>query len=140
MNINKHGIRELIENYLKSKKIKYSIDNEDNFGLVYEIYVGSLECYLQVEYDLEKIEDESVVVQLFTEVDDSGNSLYNVTWENDEHYDSLESEIDTLIDETKLLNKAVIKIGRKVEEIIEICEEHNLDLREFIQIEYNFDK
>jgi hypothetical protein len=140
MKITKHNVREIIENYLKSKKIKYSIDDEDNFGLVYEIYVGSLECYLQVEYDLEKIEDDYVVVQLFTEIDDLGNSLYSVTWENDEHHDSIESEIDTLIDETKQLNRAVIKIGKKIEDIIEICEEHGLSSEDFIQINYDFNK
>jgi hypothetical protein len=140
MEILKHNIRQVIEDFLKSNHIKYSTDNEGSKGLIYEIYVGSLECYLQVEYDLEDKGNHYIVVQLFTKVDDYGNSLYHSEWENDNNGDSIEGEIETLIQETKKINSLVNKVRNKIEQIKEICEENEFNIEEFITVNYDFDK
>jgi len=140
MKITKNNIREVIDTYLKENRIKYTTDHEDSMGMVYEIYVGSLECYLQLEYNMEDENDDVVFVQLFTKVDDWGESLYHQTWESDsEDGDTIEREIEVLIQETKRLNSVVNKIRNKIEQIQEICDENELDIEEFITINYDFD-
>jgi len=140
MKITKHNIKQTIEDFLKSKRIRYSISDEDSLGLTYELFIGYLECFLQVEYDLDaEYSDKNVVVQLFTNVDSNGNSLYSETWENDGNYGSIESEIETLIDETKRMNSVVNKISKKIEQIIELCEDNGLDSHNFLTVHYDFD-
>jgi hypothetical protein len=141
MKVTKHNVRDLIESYLKDNRIKYSTDLEDSKGLTYELYVGSLECYLQVEYDLDDENDEFIIVQLFTEIDKDGNSLYHQDWDNEgEEIDGLNGEIETLIQETKRVNSLVNKIHNKIEQIQEICDDNDFNIEEFITINYNFDK
>jgi hypothetical protein len=140
MGVTKHNIRDVIESYLKNNRLKYTIDNEDSKGLFYEIFVGSLECYLQIEYDLDDDNDVYVVIQLFTKVDDYGMSLYRQDWDNKtDGADSLEGEIETLIQETKRLNGVINKIRNKIEQIKEICEENDMEFDEFITLNYDFD-
>jgi hypothetical protein len=140
MGVTKHNIRDVIESYLKNNRLKYTIDNEDSKGLFYEIFVGSLECYLQIEYDLDDDNDVYVVIQLFTKVDDYGMSLYHQDWDNKtDGADSLEGEIETLIQETKRLNGVINKIRNKIEQIKEICEENDMEFEEFITLNYDFD-
>ncbi len=136
----KNNIRQIIEDFLKSEKIRYSIDNENNFGLIYELYVGSLECFIQIEYDLQKEGDEYIVVQLFTDIDDNGFSLYDQTWENDGNCGDIVGAIGELIDETKRINSIVNKIRKRIEQIEEICEEEGMDLNNFLTIKYDFEK
>jgi hypothetical protein len=138
MEITKHNIRQVIEDYLKSEHIKYITEGENSKGLMYEIYVGSLECYLQVEYNLDD-NDNDIVVQLFTKVDSYGNSLYHVDWISWKEEDSIENEIEALIQKTKKINSFVNKIRNKIEQIQEICEENEFDIEEFITINYDFD-
>jgi len=139
MNITKHNICESIEIFLKSNRIKYSIDDPDSKGLVYELYVGSLSCFLQIEYDLDNETDNFVYVQLFTNTDNAGNSLYHSEWNNEEHDDSLDTEIETLIQETKRINSLINKIRNKIEQIQELCDENELNIHEFISVNYDFD-
>jgi lysyl-tRNA synthetase class II len=139
MEITKHNIRQVIEDYLKSERIKYTTEGENSKGLMYEIYVGSLECYLQVEYNLDDDNDNDIVVQLFTKVDSYGDSLYHVDWLNWKEGDSIETEIESLIQQTKKINSLVNKVRNKIEQIKEICEENELDIEEFITINYDFD-
>jgi hypothetical protein len=140
MEITKNNIREVIDAYLKENRIKWTTDHEDSMGMVYEIYVGSLECYLQLEYNLDDENDDVVFVQLFTKVDDWGESLYHQTWESDSKGgDTIETEIEVLIQETKRLNSVVNKIKAKIEQIQEICDENELGIDEFITVNYDFD-
>jgi hypothetical protein len=139
MEITKHNIRQVIEDYLKSEHIKYITEGENSKGLMYEIYVGSLECYLQVEYNLDEDNDNDIVVQLFTKVDSYGDSLYHVDWISWKEEGSIEDEIEALIQKTKKINSFVNKIRNKIEQIQEICEENEFDIEEFITINYDFD-
>jgi hypothetical protein len=141
MEVTKHNVCQIIEDYLKSKNIRFSIENSDSKGLLYELYKASLECYIQVEYDLDDEKENYVVLQLFTNVDDSGNSIYHSDWDNmKEDSNSIESEIDSLIEETRQINQAINKISSKIEQIKDICEEYNLEFDEFITLNYDFDK
>jgi hypothetical protein len=139
MNITKHNICESIENFLKSKHIKFSIDDPEPRGVTYELYVGSLSCFLQIEYDLDNETDDLVIVQLFTNTDNSGNSLFHYEWDNEKDDDSLDVEIETLIQETKRINSLINKIRNKIEQIQDLCDENQLDIENFISINYDFD-
>jgi hypothetical protein len=141
MTVTKNNVRDLIESYLKDNKIKYTTNYEDSKGLIYEIYVGSLECTIQVEYDLDNDEDNYIVLQLFTQVGKyDGRSLYHQDWDNENKFlDSIEDEIEQLIDATKKLNAVINKIRNKIEQIQEICDENELDINEFISLNYDFD-
>lgn len=141
MEVTKHNICQTIEDYLKSKKIRYSISDSDSKGLLYELYIASIECYIQVEYDLDKEDDEYIVLQLFDKVDYYGNSIYHASWDNeDENADSIEGEIDNLLEAVKRINQGISKISAKLDQIKEICEEYNLEFEEFITLNYDFDK
>jgi|688.fasta_scaffold904393_1 hypothetical protein len=136
-----HNICQTIEDCLKSKKIRFSISDSDSKGLVYELYISSIECYIQVEYDLDVEDDDYIVLQLFDKVDYNGNSVYHSDWDNeDENADSVEGEIENLIEAVKRINQGVGKINAKIEQIKDICEEYNLEFEEFITLNYDFDK
>jgi len=141
MTVTKNNVRDSIESYLKDNKIKYTTNYEDSKGLVYEIYVGSLECNIQVEYYLDNDEDNYIVLQLFTQVGKyNGRSIYHQDWDNEnKSLDSMEDEIEQLIDATKKLNAVINKIRNKIEQIQEICDENELDINEFISLNYDFD-
>jgi hypothetical protein len=154
MLITKNNIRDIIETFLKENHYRYSTDFEDSKGLLYQIYLGSLDCFIQVEYDLDKPEDNAVHIQFFTKADSSGNCLYEQNWDNYEAQfvdgkfemkfsdipeESIEGHIETLIEETKKYNSVIGKISKKIDQIKEICEEHELDPEEFITVNFDFD-
>ena len=85
--------------------------------------------------------DNHVVLQLFSKIDDYGNSFFHQDWDNEcEHCDSIEGEIDNLVEHVKKLNQAIAKISTKINQIKDICEEYELDFEEFIQLNYDFDE
>jgi hypothetical protein len=51
----------------------------------------------------------------------------------------MEDEIEQLIDATKKLNAVINKVRNKIEQIQEICDENELDINEFISLNYDFD-
>jgi hypothetical protein len=86
-------------------------------------------------------DDDYIVLQLFDKVDYNGNSVYHSDWDNeDENADSVEGEIENLIEAVKRINQGVGKINAKIEQIKDICEEYNLEFEEFITLNYDFDK
>ena len=140
MTITKHNVCEKIDNFLKQEKIRYSISDQDSKGCLYELFVSSTSGFIQVEYNLDDEKDDYVVLQLFTNVDNSGNSIYHSDWDNEsEGGDSLEGEIEQLIDGVKRINQAIAKISTKIEQIRDICNEYELDFEEFIILNYDFD-
>ncbi len=141
MKVTKHNICQIIEDYLKSQKIRYSISHSDQKGLLYELYISSRECFIQVEYDLDKENDDYTILQLFDNVDDFGNSIYHSDWNNEnQHADSVEGEIENLIEAVKRINQGIGKISAKIDQIKDICEEYGLDFEEFITINYDLNK
>lgn len=140
MEITKHNICEIIENYLKELKIRYNIDNVDSIGCIYELFISSTSGFIQVEYDLDDEKDNYVVTQLFTSVDDYGNSIYHSNWDNEcKTCDSLNGEIDNLVDSIKRINNGLSKISSKINQIKDICEEYELDFENLIDVLYDFD-
>jgi chromosome segregation ATPase len=89
------------------------------------------------------LDDETkndVYMQLFTESDSSGFSIYEAHWDNkNELNDSLEGEIDNLLESAKRINQGIAKIETKINQIKDICQEYELEFCEFITLEYNFD-
>lgn len=140
--IDKHNITQIIDEYLKTNKIRYTIIEQDVRMVLYQIFIGSMDGFIQIEYDLDS-SSENILITYYSNVnDDNGLSLYESVVDN---YDSpltqinVEGEIEQLIDQVKILNKAVAKIGQKIEQIREICEEYNLEIEEFIEVIYNFE-
>ena len=118
---------EIITVFLKEKKISFNVDRHsttDNF----ELYIGSDSGFIQVEYS-ELRNEASVCIQFYSKIDRQGNSLYNSSIEISEIID-LHTEIEQLIYEVKSL----------IDKIQEICDENNLEIDDFITIEYNFEE
>ena len=139
MEITKHNVCQHIEDILKSLKIRYSILDPDSKGCVYELYVSSIEGHIQVEYNLDDDNDTYFVIQFFTNVDSNGLSLYHSDWDNESNGDSIEGEIEELLNAIKRINQGVSKIQTKIEQIKDICEEYNLEFENFIDILYDFE-
>lgn len=138
MKYTKYNILSEIESYLKSNKIRYSLDGETN-NPTYNLHVASLECFIQIEYDLNNEVDDSVYIQLYTENDSSGNSIYHRGWNSDKKDEDIIDAIDDLVTSTKQINSAISKIGNKISQIEEICNENNLDMNDFIDVIYDFE-
>lgn len=139
MEITQHNVCEHIESILKSLNIRYSILFPDSKGCVYQLYISSIEGNIQVEYDLDDEEDNYFILQFFTKVDTYGNSLYHSDWNNETPGDSIEGEIENLVEYAKKINQGISKIQIKIEQIKDICEEYELDFEEFIDVLYDFD-
>jgi hypothetical protein len=137
MKITKHNVCQKVEDYLKDNRIRYTISNSDPDVVYYELFLGSLESNLQIEYNLADDTDDFVVVQLYTKVDAYGDSIYHNTWDS-ENEDDLIEEIDTLVRESKKLNLVISKIGNLVDRIREIYVENELDMEKFIELNYDF--
>ena len=128
---------EIITVFLKEKKISFDVDRHsttDNF----ELYIGSDSGFIQVEYS-ELRNEASVCIQFYSKLDRQGNSLYNSSIEISEIID-LHTEIEQLIYEVKENIRTVSKIKSLIDKIQEICDENNLEIDDFITVEYNFEE
>jgi hypothetical protein len=140
MEITKHNICETIDNYLKEQKVRYEITDQDSKGCIYELFVSSTSGFIQVEYNLDNEEDSYIVLQLFTSVTNSGTSIYHSEWDNEcTGCDSVEGEIDNLIESAKRVNQGISKVSVKIDQIKDICEEYGLDFDQLITLNYDFD-
>ena len=140
MKITKHNVCETIEKFLKSLRIRFTTNSICPQGITYVLYIGSLRGHLQVEYNLVDPNDDEVIVQLFTELDNNGNSLYHYIWSIDDVDYSLETKIEELITEVKRINSVISKIRNRIKQIKDLCETNELDYENFISINYDFDK
>lgn len=138
MELTKHNICQHIEDILKHMKIRYSILDPDSKGCTYELYVSSIESNIQVEYNLDD-DKNFFYLQFFTNVDSNGVSLYHSDWDNESNGNSIEDEIEELLNAIKRINQGVSKIQTKIEQIKDICEEYNLDYENFIDVLYDFE-
>lgn len=137
MEITKHNICEVIESYLKEQKIRYTIIEQDSLGCLYELHISSIEPLIQVEYNLlDDEESNDVVVQFFIDINDA--TFYQSGWDNlDEESDSIESELEALIDKGKRMSQGISKISTKIEQIEDICNEYQLNFEDFIEVLYD---
>jgi len=140
MEITKYNICETIENYLKELKVRYSILDPDSKGCVYELFSTSMSGHIQVEYNLDDENDSYFVLQFYTAVDNLGYSIYHQEWDNEcENCDSVEGEIDNLLESVKKINQGISKISTKIEQIKDLCGEYGLDFDSLITLNYDFD-
>lgn len=120
--------RELIEKILKEEKLNYLFDN----GL-FEIFVGSYECYIEME-------DEDSII--FFDTSEYGFSFYeeygDLSGEEDRE-NFLECYISDLVDFTKKKARILNKIKCKIEDIDELAEELGANVDSFISFNYIFD-
>jgi hypothetical protein len=138
--VTKQNVCEIIENYLKEQKIRFEISDQDSESCLYKLFISSMSAYIQVEYDLDDETNNDVYMQLFTEPDSSGFSIYESHWDNEnELNDSIEGEIDNLLESAKRINQGIAKIEAKINQIKDICQEYELEFCEFITLEYDFD-
>lgn len=139
MNVNRDNVYEVIDNYLKENKIRFSItpDGGDNF---YELFLGSESGFIQIETNLNDSEDKGVFFQFFSKVDNYGNSLYHSQQDTDDKNFDLIGEIEELITNIKKLNQVIGKIQNKLDDIKNICEENEMNVEDFIEIIYDFNK
>lgn len=135
MELTKHNICSHIDDTLKSLNVRYTVLHSDSLECLYEIYVSSIVANIQVEYNLENNDDNYLVVQFFL----NDTSLYHSEWDNESPNDSIEDEIEELINATKRINQGISKIRTKIEQIKDICEEYNLKLNRFLDLIYDFD-
>ena len=135
--ITKQNVYENTENYLKDNKIRYIVQNFPGCD-TYELFLGSMSGFIQVETSVEDVDDDSVTFQFYSKIDGDGNSLYHSNADTEDEDFSLEDEIDALIDAIKKMNLVVAKIQTKIEQIKEICSENEMDYEDFITIVYNF--
>jgi hypothetical protein len=139
MKITKHNISESISKYLKQNRINYLISDESDKGVLYELLIGYRSAFIQIEYELSDDNDDDIELHLF--IDNENDDMYYSDISNEEiNSESLENEIEQLIDATKALNRAVAKISSKIEQIRDICDEYNLDIEMFITLNYNFNE
>lgn len=135
--VTKNNIKNVIDSYLKTLKVRFN-STDEYFGCRYEIFVSSISSYIQVEYDLENDDDNEIIIQFFTEMYDSVNSLYHQIWDSTNNNSSVEDEIFELIEVTKRLNKAISKISKNIDNIKEICEDYGIEFDNFINLKYDF--
>lgn len=138
MKITKYNVLQHIEEILKNLKIRFSIINQDSKGCHIQLYISSIEGNIQVEYSLDDVNDNYFCLQFFTDIDSEGLSLYYSHWDNDSN-DSIEGEIEELINSIKRINQGISKIQTKINQIKDICEEYNLEFDNFIGVLYDFD-
>lgn len=138
MKITKYNVIQHIEEILKNLKIRFSIINRDSKGCHIQLYISSIEGNIQVEYSLDDVNDNYFCIQFFTDIDSDGLSLYYSHWDNDSN-DSIEGEIEELLNSIKRINQGISKIQTKINQIKDICEEYNLEFDNFIGLLYDFD-
>lgn len=134
----KHNICESIENFLKKKKIRFTISNQDSRGCLYEILISSTEGFIQVDYNLDDESNNYCSLTFHTVVNDNGMSLYHSDWDS-ESGDCFESEIECLVDNIKRIDQGLSKIQSKINQIKDLCENYGLEFEEMIEVIYNFD-
>lgn len=139
MEITKHNIHEVIEKHLNKLRIRYDIEESGSKGCLYELFILSTPAFIQVEYNLDDEIDDSVVLQLFTKIDNCKNPVYESDW-NSKNCDSVEGEILDLVVSVKKINKGISKIASKIEQIKEICEKYELEFDDFISVNYDFNE
>lgn len=123
-------VEKQIKDYLEGKRLSYVVHGEsDDITINYEIFVGSQTCWVQIETDDEE-GDGYVAMQFY---DRPENPAY------EEMIDITESEgsidyLEELVEYTKTKIKAEAKIESLIQKIIDICDDYQLNLDDYIEI------
>ncbi len=125
------NVKDITSNILKGLKLKFNLDEELSDYYIYEVYLGSETLMIQVETDTKQ--DDLVILTVFDEAQ---------TWEemidgtNQSTIDDLDIGflIEDAVSKTKRTTKVKAKIIAKIEQIKELCNENDLDVDDFIEI------
>jgi hypothetical protein len=131
--LNKNNISGVINAYLNKKGVRFKLDtNSNDFSYKLDIQ-DSISTYIQIESY--KDNDEELIFTFWITLNYNDEALYENETNNK---DDLEENLETLIDNSFNYGRAIKKIKSKVESIIEICEEYDINYEHFILIEYNY--
>lgn len=120
-------VLEIIENYLKVLRIKYKVIKHTLNDYEYELIIFSTKAYIQVEHDT------STEITIVSFMFKTGN--YTQDWDsNCKCCDTIENEIDKLIDYVKRYMQALNKVTTKLEQIKDICEIYKININNLITI------
>jgi hypothetical protein len=120
-----------IADVLKKNRVRYAIIDADTMCTIYELYIASVQVFIQVELAKDDDPVDVPYIQLFTEVNDFGRSAYEETIEA-ESVEQIEEAIEGLLQGARRVTSAIAKIEAKIDEILKICEEAGLDADEYV--------
>ena len=111
--------QDIIEKYLKSQGIKYllNIDSVNDTDPYYDIFVGSEESHIQLEFSSKDKEDEELCAQFW--VGEPDCSVYHESSYHIKTQDDLEGCIEELLNAAK----SYIRLKSKIEALLDKIKE-----------------
>jgi hypothetical protein len=113
----------LISDFLKSNKIFFKCDYDEESDLYFECEKDSMEFFIQTEFDEEKL----IVIGCYFEAGEYNNSEYNdeAEYKNGKWLSTLSDEtiinnIETFLDEVSRKSNLTKQIKRKMNEVFEL--------------------
>jgi hypothetical protein len=139
MVVTKDNAVQILIDLLRTNKVNYTINDHSGEYFYMNLHVGSYECGIQVEFG----EGDNVLFNFHTKIDNNGLSLYQRIIEGYGEeiitLDMVEGELLTLVDEGKKYSRVISKIEAKIEQIKDLCTENDLNIDDFIRIEFDFE-
>ncbi len=131
--LNKSNVCGVINDYLNKKGVRFKLGTYSN-DFLYELDIqDSISTYIQIESY--KDSDDELIFTFWITLNYKNESLYE---NKTEIKDSLEENLNILIENSYNYGKAIKKIKSKIESIVEICEEYDIHYEHFILIEYDY--
>jgi hypothetical protein len=137
MTVTKDNAVQILIDLLRTNKINYTI--EDSSNEYFHLHVGSYDCGIQLEFG----EFGDVLFDFHTKINYDGNSLYESMIEGYEEeiitLDMVEEQLLILVEEAKKYSRVISKIEAKIEQIKDLCTDNDLNIDDFIRIEFDFE-
>ncbi len=134
--ITPNNVKDITSNILKGLKLKFNLDDELSDFYLYEVYVGSETLMIQVETDTKQ--DDLVILTVFDEAQ-KWEEMIDGTNQSSINDLDIEGLIEDAVSKTKNDIKIKAKIIAKIEQIKELCNENDLDVDDFIEINQDLD-
>ena len=140
INYKMEKIKNKIEEILKSKKISYDIDSDDNpyadANTVYFIhFANGIMPAIHIETDEDfPSKDEEYFIHFYVPICEPDYEANYYIEEDIFKLEDIEEQIDNLIQAANEYNKILKKIKKKINEIIAICEENGIDYEDIITV------
>jgi len=138
MTVTKDNAVQILIDLLRTNKINYTI--EDSSNEYFHLHVGSYDCGIQLEYG---DDNHDVLFDFHTKINYDGNSLYESMIEGYKEeiitLNMVEEQLLILIEEAKKYSRVIAKIEAKIEQIKDLCTENDLNIYDFITIEFDFE-
>ncbi len=128
-----------VSKFLTSKKVKFDRNDDDYYCPIFTFYVGEAEGGITISYpnDIEIGDDEFISLNIYSKIDDTGNSFFYESLEY-EKMEDVEYHIENLLAYLKDLSRVLKKVEEKIEQIKDICDGIGLDYDSFITVNYDF--